>query len=212
MGFFNIFKKKRQITKSSNEPSISIKIEFDDESTLDDLNTVDSDNDLPWGWVTKNREFTDKINKEYSYFLNIWIESRNKSPRELYSALKSFVQYLEDTQKLCKSKGKYFELWFNEYLTGRDYLTTRQKELSELSGKWIELQKEYELRQKVLPTLHDQMWTLLMTNQSMLQTDLYKHFDDCVKSDIQSILYTWDKSGKIIRTKNGRTYLIKPIL
>lgn len=212
MGFFNIFKKKRQITNSSNTPSISIKIEFDDECITDNLEIEDSENDLPWGWLSQNREFTEKINKEYSYFLNGWIESRNKSPKELYSALKSFVRYLEDTQKLCKSKGKYFELWFNEYLTGKDYLTIRQKELAELSGKWIELQKEYELKQRLLPTLHDQLWNLLITNQSMLQTDLYKHFDDCIKSDIQSILYTWDKSGKIIRIKNGRTYLIKPVL
>lgn len=178
----------------------------------DSGDTEESEDDLPCGWVTKNREFIEKMNKEYSYFLNVWIESQNKSPRELYSTLKSFVQYLEDTQKICKRKGKYFELWFNEYLAGKDYLTIRQKELAELSGKWIELQKEYELKQRLLPTLHDQLWNLLITNQSMLQTDLYKHFDDCVKSDIQSILYTWDKSGKIIRIKNGRTYLIKPVL
>ena len=178
----------------------------------DSGDTEESEDDLPWGWFGKNEEFINKIDAEYSHFLHTWIESRNKSPKELYSALKSFVRYLEDTQKLCKSKGKYFELWFNEYLTGKDYLTIRQKELAELSGKWIELQKEYELKQRLLPTLHDQLWNLLITNQSMLQTDLYKHFDDCIKSDIQSILYTWDKSGKIIRIKNGRTYLIKPVL
>lgn len=174
----------------------------------DSGDTEESEDDLPWGWVTKNREFIEKINKEYSYFLNVWIESQNKSPRELYSALKSFVRYLEDAQKLCKHKGKYFELWFNEYLTGKDYLTIRQKELAELSGKWIELQKEYELKQRLLPTLHDQLWNLLITNQSMLQTDLYKHFDDCVKSDIHSILYDWSQEGKISRVKSGRTYKI----
>ena len=88
--------------------------------------------ELPWGWVTRNKEFCDKINDEYSYLLNAWIKSRNKPQIEHYSALKSFVVYLEDVEKLCKSKGECFDFWFREILTGKGYVETRKKELEEL--------------------------------------------------------------------------------
>lgn len=63
--------------------------------------TVD---DLPWGWISQNQDFIGKIEKEYSYFLHAWIDSTKKSPRELYSALKSFVFYMEEVKKFVPQK------------------------------------------------------------------------------------------------------------
>ena len=177
----------------------------------DSGDTEESEDDLPWGWFGKNEEFINKIDAEYSHFLHTWIESQNKSPRELYSALKSFVRYMECVQKLCKRKGKYFERWFDAFLTGDGYLEERQKELNELSDTWLDLQKKYEAKQEKLSHLDDDLWNLLALNESILQTDVYKNFDSDLKQDIQSKLYCWDKSGKIIRIKNGNTYLIKPV-
>ena len=90
--------------------------------------------ELPWGWVTRNKEFCDKISGEYSYFLDAWIESRHKSQMEQYSALKSFVVYLEDVEKLCKSKGECFDFWFREILTSKGYMEKRKKELEEITA------------------------------------------------------------------------------
>ena len=90
--------------------------------------------ELPWGWVTRNKAFCDRINSEYSHFLNEWLQSIRKSPMERYSALKSFVLYLEDVEKLCKSKGECFEFWFREILTGKGYVDKRKKELEELTA------------------------------------------------------------------------------
>ena len=90
--------------------------------------------ELPWGWVTRNKEFCGRINSEFTYFLNEWLQSMNKTPLEHYSALKSFVVYLEDVEKLCKSKGECFDFWFNEILTGKGYVEKRKKELEELTS------------------------------------------------------------------------------
>lgn len=90
--------------------------------------------ELPWGWVTRNKEFCERIQGEYSYFLNAWVQSRYKTPLEQYSALKSFVVYLEDVEKLCKSKGECFDFWFREILTSKGYMEKRKKELEKLTA------------------------------------------------------------------------------
>lgn len=113
-----------------------------------DFEHLTKEGDLPWGWHTHTKEFTNKINNEYSYFLNRWLESRTKSPLEQYSALKSFVLYLEDVEKLCASKGECFELWFYDCLTSKDYIQKRKNELNELVTNMDALQKEYELKHK----------------------------------------------------------------
>jgi hypothetical protein len=90
------------------------------------------DGELPWGWISRNKAFTGKIEREYTYFMNKWIDSRKKTQKEEYAALKSFVLYLEKVEKLCKIKGECFEFWFNEILTGKGYLEKRKKELETL--------------------------------------------------------------------------------
>jgi hypothetical protein len=119
MGLFDFKKKKVPVTNTVTER----------------LDSLTPDGELPWGWITRNKEFCDKINGEYSYFLNAWLQARSKSPMEQYSALKSFVAYLEDVEKLCKSKGECFEFWFHEILTGKGYVEKRKKELEELTRK-----------------------------------------------------------------------------
>ena len=54
----------------------------------DDLERLTEDGELPWGWHSHNKDFTGKINGEYSYFLDKWLDARKKSPKELYSALR----------------------------------------------------------------------------------------------------------------------------
>ena len=99
-----------------------------------DLDHLTKDGELPWGWHTHTKEFTTKINHEYSYFLNLWLEARGKSPQEHYAALKSFVQYLVDAEKLCDSKGECFSFWYRNILTSDGYVDRRKKELEDLAA------------------------------------------------------------------------------
>ena len=90
--------------------------------------------ELPFGWIYRNKNFVDKIQKEYTYFMNSWLEAK-AGTKEKYSALKSFIIYLEDVEKMCKTKGECFEVWFYEILASKDYIAKRKKELEELKEK-----------------------------------------------------------------------------
>lgn len=83
--------------------------------TMDKL----EDGDLPWGWVTHYKDFTDKINEEYRYFLQCWWDAKGKEPKQEYAALKSLLQYMDDVQRLCDQKGECFAFWCSEYLIGK---------------------------------------------------------------------------------------------
>ncbi len=106
----------------------------------DDLEHLTPDGELPWGWIRHNSDFLNPITDEYLHFLNMWCESKNKSPKEQYQALKSFVMYLEDAEKLCKSKGECFEFWFYEILSEKGYIEKRKQELEDLIANFDELE------------------------------------------------------------------------
>lgn len=126
MGFFDFLKKSSAPTKGHQSQEVVVN------SFGERMDMLTKDGELPFGWVTQNKNFTERINREFSYFLQLWLDARNKSPKELYSALKSFVLYLEDAERLCKSKGECFEFWFYEILTAPNYIEKRKAELREL--------------------------------------------------------------------------------
>jgi hypothetical protein len=178
------------------------------EEKLSDSEYLKKNNELPFGWIYRNREFTNKINCEFTHFLNMWLEARKKSPKELYSALKSFVLYLEDAEKLCKSKGECFEFWFNRILISPGYLEQRKAELQHLTTNFDKLQHNYEKRASLLTTFDDEIIKKLQANDGILQADFIKMFDECVQSDVSSKLYFMAKSGELERTKSGRSYIL----
>ncbi len=168
------------------------------------------DGDLPWGWLAHNRDFTEKINNEYSYFLHKWIDARNSnsSPRDLYSALKSFVKYMEDVKRLCKEKGECFELWFNEILTGKEYLNKRKSELRELEKNLATLQNAFEYKQKLLINLESTVIQKLKENDGILQSEFWKLFDASIKNEVSDIVFRLSNENKLVRTKTGRSYTL----
>lgn len=70
------------------------------------------------------------------------------------------------------------------------------------------MQKEYELKQKLLSTLPSDLMDFLNDNNGILQSDVYKHFNPIAKLEIQSLLYEWGETGKIKKEKSGRSYKI----
>ena len=211
MGFFGIFKKRT--SKSTNTDFEKAVATFHivtspkkTKPTICDecLDRLDEDGDLPFGWFTKNKEFTDKIESEYSYFLHLWIDAQKKPPRELYAALKSFVLFLEGAEKLCVSKGECFEFWWYEIIASKEYIGLRKKELQELTDNLNERQAIYE----ALQNLDVKIVTLLKENDGILQSDFIKMFDDPFQDTVRDILYKMSKSGEIERVKQGNSYLL----
>jgi hypothetical protein len=176
----------------------------DDTSEEVDLEHLTSDGELPFGWTYRNRDFVNKISSENTYFLNMWLESRKKSPKELYSALKSFVLFLEDVEKVCKEKGECFEFWFYNILSSPDYLQKRKDELETLTINFEKLQEIYEKK----PNLPGAVINLLKANDGILQSEFKKLFDEPFQNDVSDILYNLQKEGKLEKIKSGRSYIL----
>lgn len=166
------------------------------------------DGELPWGWFYHNKDFIEKIDGEFSYFLHNWTDSMRKSPVERYAALKSFVTYLHDVERLCKSKGECYEFWFYDVLAPKDYIAKREKELEDLTANFDEEIENFNKRKKELSDLDERLVRILKENPNILQTDLINMFDPIVKQDVSSKLYFMEKDGKLKRTKSGRSYIL----
>lgn len=201
MGLFDIFKKRPQ-------PEHGPKDKYHN-SFGEDLRHLTEDGELPWGWITANADFTGRIGTEYSYFFNAWYESRDKSPRETYAALKSFVLYMNDAKKLCHDMGECFEYWLEVCFTD-DYLSARTKDLRYLEENLPEFEAAYEQKiwfeSDVLPTLEKDLLAVIKNTPGILQKDIYKLFPPMAKSYIQEKLYSAEKAQKIVREKSGNTY------
>lgn len=182
--------------------------DVEEEENLTDVEYLKKYNELPFGWIYRNRGFIEKITGEFSYFLNMWIDARKKSPKELYPALKSFVTFIEDAESLCKSKGECFEFWFYVIIASKYYISERKQELNDLSANLEHLQKQYEEKTSLLIGLDDEIIRSLQENDGILQADFIKMFDKYIQSEVSSKLYFMAKSGEIERIKSGRSYIL----
>lgn len=197
MSIFNIFNKKKE------------------SSDVDSLNHLNENGELPWGWLYANKEFLDKIENEYSYFRNLWSEQMYKSPKELKPALKSFIIYLQDAEKLCQEKGECFDFWFHNILVNKEFLLQRQNELKNLEVNFNQLQNDYENKQNHILELQRKIQEMkpiviqtLIENNNMLQSEFWKLFNSEDQDAVKEIVYSLRKEGKIERTKSGRSFII----
>ena len=192
MGLFDLLKKKETPPKAP----------------IEDLEHLTKEGELPFGWVYHNKNFVNKINNEYFFFLNNWLNSRNDEPKKQCEALKSFVLYLEDVEKLCKSKGECFEFWFYEILTSKEYLQKRKKELAHFTANFDEIEKNFLKKESELINLDARIVKALKENPSIIQADFVKMFDATVQAEVKEVLYYMDKSGILERNKSGRSYIL----
>lgn len=206
MGLFD-FMKKKKTEETIVEPQKIIPVTVATEEKLT------KEGDLPLGWVTRNKDFTDKIQKEYTYFLNKWVNSRNAAPKERYESLKSFVLYLKDLEKLCQQKGECFAFWYKEILTGPNYLEKREKELKQLEQNfdaevenYKNVQEELQYKEMRIPQLKPEVISKLKENPGILQSDFWKMFDVKDKDAVSDIVYGLVKAQKIEREKSGRSF------
>lgn len=234
MGLFDFFRKKKVATHQET-PKVDdfnplnidsvigyVKVQKPDASAQEVANIITKlaepeedqehltpDGDLPWGWYTAHAEFTSKVDNEYNHYLDTWLKSRYSNPTEEYQALKSFIQYMEDTQKLCASKGECYEYWLTCCFDDK-YISMRKADLEQLGNNLEVLTAEYNKKvafeRDVLPTLEKDLISIIKGNPGILQKDIYKMFDPVAKSYIQEKLYFFGKSGKITREKSGNTY------
>ena len=100
----------------------------------EDQEHLTAEGELPWGWHTAHKEIIDRLQSEYKRLLNAWLESRKASESSQYTALKSFVIYMNDVKTLCQNKGECFVYW-RDGLFDDDYLLKQTDRLKKLEGK-----------------------------------------------------------------------------
>lgn len=98
-------------SKKKQKPSANRKKAAKQNASGERMDRLTSKGDLPYGWAYANRDFTEKIEKEYNQFTDAYYKSKKNGMLKEYAALKSLIIYMEDVRELCKRKGECFEYW-----------------------------------------------------------------------------------------------------
>ena len=210
---FDIFKKKPE-SEATFKPGVKVAVS-NNHTVQGHMESLDKlvDGNLPWGWCARNQDYIhekEKPLREYAQSSRIGsIDSRIRTLEEM-------ITYYTDMKQEFYNKGECFQKYFcdmwehchNSRCDNFDYITPYKETLTELLRNYETEKCIEERRSYTLPNLDANLWGFLLSHEGILQKDIYDHFDASVKSDIQSLLYTWEKTKKIEREKSGRTYKI----
>lgn len=185
----------------------------EDNMFADDLEHLDAKGELPSGWFTAHPDIEEK-NNELGVLINKYVNLLNSkgSVDNKIASINAVISYLEEYKTYCYNKNecyiKYFsdqyEHCHNSKCDDFALITNYQGFLKELLDNYDNL----KLQESLVKTLPDDLMKYIKENNNILQKDIYKAFNKVIKSDIQSLLYQWDKSGIINREKEGNSYKI----
>ena len=179
------------------------------------LKHLTKDGDLPWGWFTANKDFTEQLWSECRPFLDTLAECRRKSPKEEHEALKSLIKHVDSVRKLCSKKGECYKYWFEEgfFTVNMDMYNKYVERLEYIEDNFQELTEQYEkrihLEQVVIPQMRRDLTRIIKENPGILQTEAYAHFSQDLKVVTADVLRDMAREGLIIREKVGRTYSLR---
>lgn len=129
MWLFGLFGKKKK------KRTVTIKKASKTKVTSERMDRLTSKGDLPYGWSYANREFTGRIQKEYTHFVNAYYASKKKGLLQEYAALKSLIIYMEDVKKLCHRKGECFAYWASCMVANPKQIAEYKAQLKRLEAK-----------------------------------------------------------------------------
>lgn len=222
MGLFNVFKKKKpskeEIRKQLDDAQdigpmmavltkngvISKPKDKYHNSFGQDITHLTEDGELPWGWIYANRDFIEPIQKQYDYFLHEYINAKKqeKGIRAVRSALKSFIVYMEDVERICASKGECFVEWSKLSICNEASMESYRNDLKKIEDNLNELLE----KEKLVKWLKPELLRMIKEEPGVVQSDLYKRFDASLKFEVSNQLYLLSAKGLITREKSGRSY------
>ena len=224
MGLFNVFKKKKPNKKE-------IRKQFDNAQDIgsmmavlakngiiskpkdkyhnsfgEDITHLTEDGELPWGWIHANRDFIEPIEKNYSKFVNEYINARKqeKGIQAVRTALESLIAYAESVERVCASKGECFVVWSKLNICNEAGMESYRNELKKIEDNLGEL----IAKEKLVKQLKPELLRIIKAEPGVVQSDLYKRFDPSLKPEISNQLYLLSAKGLIIREKSGRSYML----
>ena len=194
------FINKANETISGNGPDSKVNL------SGEDLTKLDPDGNLPFGWVSYNKDFTNKLSDTESYCHNLYHNA--DSIQQKRDAIKSLLQFVIDAEAYSKKCGECYERYFHDMYTENpnflNLLNKRKEELEYIEKNYDKLLQKESKRK----TLKNDVIRIIRENPGILQKDLYQEFDSDFKPDISNMLYTMDKDQEIKREKSGNTYKV----
>ncbi len=220
MGLFDFFKKKKSpeatirelehardfgtISKILSENDlISAPKDNNHNSLGEDLQHLTADGELPWGWVSYNKQFVSQQEEK--------IDSKWKavytaaSTKEKLDAFKKYFDTVTKVGEFCKNSGECHYKWFCEHILDSCWYNDHIQDYRKLKRESPDLIK----RENLLANLETNVMVKLQECNGILQSDFLKTFDPLIKDDVSSFLREADRSGKIKRTKSGRSYKLE---
>lgn len=187
MGLFGLFNKKKKVTTAYQR---------------EDLSRLTKDGELPWGWHSANRAFTQQIDAEYDLLCSAAYEAKKKGVRAEYAALASLVKYREDVKRLCAQKGECYVFWASICVNEPVSMERDREHLRHLEENMDELLKQEALVKKI----KKELISIITKEPGVIQSDIYKRYDQSLKGTISNELYWMEANGIITREKSGRSY------
>uniref|UniRef100_UPI00402893D8 hypothetical protein n=1 Tax=Eubacterium sp. TaxID=142586 RepID=UPI00402893D8 len=177
------------------------------------LDKLTKDGELPFGWVSAHPDVLEKEKPIKDYIDRyVYLIKQNAPVDQQIDNLKKLVEYIELFKNYCYSKDECYIYYFassyehchNSRSNNFSLVDSYKDRLQELLDNYGDIKNHQELQN----TIETDLLHFLKENNPILQKDIYKSFDSALKSDIQSLLYYWQKEGKIIREKQGNTYIV----
>lgn len=220
MDIFSFFKKNKDVFKpvataavKENKTVAKYMKDHNVNTFNEPLNKLTDDGELPFGWYSHHQNELKKHENQITHYAQL---SRTGTVNEKIINLKKLIQYYNNFKKYCYSKDECYKKYFSDMYEhcynsrNRDfeYITSFKNDLEELLNTHVLLCDTEKRRQLYSKNLKNVLFNFLRNHNGILQKDIYKNFDDSIKSDIQTLLYEWEKSGRIKREKVGNTYKI----
>ena len=228
MSFFNkLFNKKKEIKKDlkikdtdsigdmaiklAKAGVISIPKDNNHNSFGQELDKL-IDGELPFGWEHAKQDFI-KPRDNKLFDLSIRASKTDNIDVEI-KLLEEFIAFFKEYENECKAMGECYEKYFIDmHIKNLDkpnysWLNERKERLKYLEENKDKLIAEKQIKDVCLKDLIQKLENIIVNNQGILQSEIYKQFNEIMKDEISSQLYYWAKEGKIRREKSGKTYKI----
>lgn len=206
MGLFDIFKKKHTNKIMANKSNNDNETKFGD----DNSNHLEKEL-LVYNIISKEIKPLEDIVVSYA----VKLKEKHAIDDEI-KLLDDIIESYSNLKKKCIDLGLEYEDYFKnsweeirkDKSDGPSYINRYKVRLAYIKEHYLELKEEEERRNTNLINLDKRLIDFIISNQPILQSDIYKSFDSSVKLDIQDLLYHMAKDNIISREKSGRTYII----
>lgn len=220
MGFFGLFKRAKreareivfveeqdrkivEVTKSKIQGSVSYSPKDKYHNSFgEDMRKLTPDGELPWGWSYENREFTEPLREKKINLDSSLYNSKKNGVLERRKVLYDFISFLKQTKDTCDSKGECFTFWYNEIFSYVGEIEELIEELKKIEDNLDEMISN----EKMIEKLKADLLEIIKSEPGVIQSSLYKRFDESLKYHISNELYQMETHEIIIREKSGRSY------